>query len=93
MIRGRSKRSFREFLKQRLVQADAGFEVLDGEVFVGRVDLGVGEGEPKGEFDGYFCPCHGSQYDSAGRIRKGPAPKNLVVPDYKFTSDTTVTVG
>ncbi len=41
-----------------------------------------------GEFDGWFCPCHGSQYDSSGRIRKGPAPKNLVVPPYEFVSDT-----
>ena len=39
------------------------------------------------------CPCHGSQYDASGRIRKGPAPKNLVVPDYKFVSDTLVQIG
>ena len=44
-------------------------------------------------FGGYFCPCHVSQYDTAARIRKGPAPKNLFVPEYKFTSPTTVTVG
>ncbi|OQW71447.1 MAG: ubiquinol-cytochrome c reductase iron-sulfur subunit [Proteobacteria bacterium ST_bin13] len=60
---------------------------------LGCVPLGAGEGEIKGEFGGYFCPCHGSAYDTAARIRKGPAPKNLLVPDYKFTSDTTVTVG
>lgn len=47
----------------------------------------------KGEFDGYFCPCHGSDYDSSGRIRKGPAPKNLVVPTYKFISDTKIVIG
>jgi ubiquinol-cytochrome c reductase iron-sulfur subunit len=46
-----------------------------------------------GEYDGWFCPCHGSQYDSSGRIRKGPAPKNLVVPPYKFLSDTVVEIG
>jgi ubiquinol-cytochrome c reductase iron-sulfur subunit len=46
-----------------------------------------------GEYDGWFCPCHGSQYDTAGRIRKGPAPKNLVIPPYKFTSDTKITIG
>ena len=46
-----------------------------------------------GEFDGWFCPCHGSQYDTSGRIRKGPAPKNLVVPPYKFISDTLVQIG
>lgn len=60
---------------------------------LGCVPLGAGEGEVKGEFGGYFCPCHGSSYDTAARIRKGPAPKNLAVPEYKFTSDTTVTVG
>jgi ubiquinol-cytochrome c reductase iron-sulfur subunit len=46
-----------------------------------------------GDYDGWFCPCHGSQYDSSGRIRQGPAPKNLVVPDYKFISDTLVQIG
>ena len=60
---------------------------------LGCVPLGAAEGENKGEFGGYFCPCHGSSYDTAARIRKGPAPKNLVVPDYVFSSDTTITVG
>jgi ubiquinol-cytochrome c reductase iron-sulfur subunit len=60
---------------------------------LGCVPLGIGEGENKGEYGGYFCPCHGSHYDTAGRIRKGPAPKNLVVPDYSFTSDTVVQIG
>ena len=60
---------------------------------LGCVPLGAGEGENRGPFGGYFCPCHGSAYDTAARIRKGPAPKNLAVPDYKFTSDTAVTVG
>lgn len=46
-----------------------------------------------GDFDGWFCPCHGSHYDSAGRIRRGPAPKNLVVPPYTFVSDTLVQIG
>ena len=46
-----------------------------------------------GEWGGWFCPCHGSQYDTSGRIRKGPAPKNLVVPDYNFTGATTIKVG
>jgi ubiquinol-cytochrome c reductase iron-sulfur subunit len=60
---------------------------------LGCVPLGAAEGEKKGDFGGYFCPCHGSHYDTAGRIRKGPAPKNLEVPEYAFTSDTVVTVG
>ena len=60
---------------------------------LGCVPLGAGEGENKGEFGGYFCPCHGSHYDTAGRIRKGPAPANLEVPEYVFTTDTTVVIG
>lgn len=50
----------------------------------------VGE---SGEYDGWFCPCHGSVYDTAGRIRSGPAPKNLVLPEYEFLSDTLVQIG
>lgn len=46
-----------------------------------------------GEFDGWFCPCHGSHYDTAGRIRKGPAPENLPVPPYSYASDTLVKIG
>ena len=60
---------------------------------LGCVPLGAAEGEVKGEFGGYFCPCHGSHYDTAGRIRKGPAPTNLEVPEYAFTSDTVIQVG
>jgi ubiquinol-cytochrome c reductase iron-sulfur subunit len=60
---------------------------------LGCVPLGAAEGENKGEFGGYFCPCHGSHYDTAGRIRKGPAPANLEVPDYAFTSDTVIVIG
>lgn len=60
---------------------------------LGCVPLGAAEGENKGEFGGYFCPCHGSHYDVAGRIRKGPAPLNLKVPEYKFNSDTVIRVG
>jgi ubiquinol-cytochrome c reductase iron-sulfur subunit len=46
-----------------------------------------------GEYGGWFCPCHGSVYDTSGRIRKGPAPLNLAVPDYAFVSDTKVKIG
>jgi ubiquinol-cytochrome c reductase iron-sulfur subunit len=60
---------------------------------LGCVPLGIGEGENRGEFGGYFCPCHGSSYDTAARIRKGPAPLNLQVPDYSFKSDTVVQIG
>ncbi len=47
----------------------------------------------RGEYDGYFCPCHGSVYDTSGRIRKGPAPLNLEVPPYAFVSDTKIKIG
>jgi ubiquinol-cytochrome c reductase iron-sulfur subunit len=60
---------------------------------LGCVPLGVGEGENRGPFGGYFCPCHGSAYDTAARIRTGPAPINLQVPEYAFTSETVVTIG
>ena len=60
---------------------------------LGCVPLGIGEGENKGAYGGYFCPCHGSAYDTAGRIRTGPAPTNLLVPEYEFTSPTTVRIG
>ena len=60
---------------------------------LGCVPLGAAEGEIKGEFGGYFCPCHGSSYDTAARIRKGPAPSNLEVPEYVFNSDTVVKIG
>ena len=60
---------------------------------LGCVPQGAADGEVKGEFGGYFCPCHGSHYDTAARIRKGPAPTNLLVPEYAFTSDTVVKIG
>jgi len=60
---------------------------------LGCIPLGVGEGENRGPYGGYFCPCHGSAYDTAARIRKGPAPTNLLVPEYDFISDTVVRIG
>ncbi|MEM9472706.1 MAG: ubiquinol-cytochrome c reductase iron-sulfur subunit [Pseudomonadota bacterium] len=47
----------------------------------------------EGEYDGWFCPCHGSHYDTSGRIRKGPAPENLPVPEYQYLSDTKIQIG
>ncbi len=47
----------------------------------------------EGNYDGFFCPCHGSQYDSSGRIRQGPAPTNLAIPPYAFVSDTKIKIG
>lgn len=59
---------------------------------LGCVPLGGREGEVKGDHGGYYCPCHGSVYDTAGRIRKGPAPRNLDLPDHVFTSPTQVRI-
>lgn len=81
-------------LKQRTKEGKENWLITMGVcTHLGCVPLGAGEGEVKGEFGGYFCPCHGSVYDTAARIRKGPAPKNLQVPDYEFTSDTVVKIG
>ncbi len=60
---------------------------------LGCIPKGQKSGERKGDFGGWFCPCHGSHYDKSGRIRKGPAPKNLPVPEYTFLDDTTVRIG
>lgn len=60
---------------------------------LGCVPLGQKQTDPHGEYNGWFCPCHGSHYDTSGRIRKGPAPSNLAVPPYIFTSDTTIRIG
>jgi len=60
---------------------------------LGCVPLGQKTGEVKGEYDGWFCPCHGSHYATSGRIRKGPAPTNLEVPPYSFLSDSVIRIG
>jgi ubiquinol-cytochrome c reductase iron-sulfur subunit len=60
---------------------------------LGCVPLGQKPADPRGDFGGWFCPCHGSHYDTSGRIRKGPAPANLHVPGYTFLSDTLVRIG
>ncbi len=60
---------------------------------LGCIPKGQGPGSPRGDWDGWFCPCHGSHYDTSGRIRKGPAPRNLVVPVYAFLDDLTLGIG
>ncbi|MDF1792665.1 MAG: ubiquinol-cytochrome c reductase iron-sulfur subunit [Thalassobaculaceae bacterium] len=60
---------------------------------LGCVPLGQKVSDPRGDYDGWFCPCHGSHYDSSGRIRRGPAPLNLAVPSYEYISDTVVRIG
>jgi ubiquinol-cytochrome c reductase iron-sulfur subunit len=60
---------------------------------LGCIPLGNKPGDDRGPFGGWFCPCHGSVYDTSARIRQGPAPLNLFVPPYEFTSDTAVKIG
>ena len=60
---------------------------------LGCVPVGNKPSENRGEFGGWFCPCHGSAFDTSGRIRKGPAPTNLPVPEYTFLSDTMIRIG
>ena len=60
---------------------------------LGCIPKGQTMSDVKGDFGGWFCPCHGSHYDTAGRIRKGPAPRNLEVPPYEFVSDTKIKIG
>ncbi len=60
---------------------------------LGCVPLGQKTTDVRGDWDGWFCPCHGSHYDISGRIRKGPAPANLEVPPYEYISDTVIRIG
>jgi len=60
---------------------------------LGCVPSGQKPSDTQGEYNGWFCPCHGSQYDTSGRIRKGPAPTNMAVPPYEFISDTVIKIG
>jgi len=60
---------------------------------LGCLPKGQKVGDPRGEWGGWFCPCHGSHYDTSGRIRKGPAPRNLDVPPYEYLDETRVRIG
>lgn len=60
---------------------------------LGCIPLGQKPGDPQGDWGGWFCPCHGSHYDTAGRIRRGPAPENLAVPPYEFLDDNSILIG
>ena len=60
---------------------------------LGCVPLGQKPTDPRGNYGGWFCPCHGSHYDTSGRVRQGPAPLNLVVPTYVFTTDAQIRIG
>ena len=78
--------------KDRVQQAE--WLIMEGVcTHLGCVPLGQKMSDTKGEYNGWFCPCHGSHYDTSGRVRKGPAPDNLPIPPYKFLSDTKIIIG
>jgi ubiquinol-cytochrome c reductase iron-sulfur subunit len=77
---------------QRVVKAEW-LIVIGICTHLGCIPKGQRTGEERGDYGGWFCPCHGSHYDTAGRIRKGPAPKNLYLPEYKFVSDKLLRIG
>ena len=75
------------------IQKDEWLIVIGICTHLGCVPLGQRPGDPRSEYGGWFCPCHGSKYDTAGRVRKGPAPRNLDLPPYAFLTDSKVKVG
>ena len=75
------------------VMKDEWLIVLGVCTHLGCVPLGQKIGDGKGDYGGWFCPCHGSHYDASGRIRKGPAPQNLEIPPYSFISDNVLKIG
>lgn len=79
---------------QRIKKGKDNWLVLVGVcTHLGCIPKGQSIADSKGDYGGWFCPCHGSHYDTSGRIRKGPAPKNLDVPPYEFVTDTRVRIG
>ena len=80
--------------ENRVKAGKANWLVLVGVcTHLGCIPKGQSPGDVRGEYGGWFCPCHGSQYDTSGRIRKGPAPLNLQVPPYAFLTDTKIKIG
>ncbi|MBX9698265.1 MAG: ubiquinol-cytochrome c reductase iron-sulfur subunit [Thermoleophilia bacterium] len=78
---------------QARVQRDAWLVLVGVCTHLGCVPLGQRAIDNRGDYGGWFCPCHGSHYDTSGRVRKGPAPTNLPVPTYTFISPTQIRVG
>jgi ubiquinol-cytochrome c reductase iron-sulfur subunit len=79
---------------ERVIEGKEQYLILEGIcTHLGCIPLGTKPMDPRGDFGGWFCPCHGSHYDTAGRIRKGPAPENLRRVPAQFLDDTTVRIG
>jgi len=78
----------------RVKEGEAEWLVVIGVcTHLGCIPLGQRATEPRGDFGGWFCPCHGSHYDTSGRIRRGPAPENLWIPEYEFIDESAVRIG
>ena len=75
------------------VQKDEWLVVVGVCTHLGCVPLGQKITDTKGDYNGWYCPCHGSHYDTSGRIRKGPAPTNLEVPRYEFMGNNIIKIG
>jgi ubiquinol-cytochrome c reductase iron-sulfur subunit len=78
---------------QQRVKRDQWLVVVGICTHLGCIPLGQRPTDQRGPYGGWFCPCHGSAYDTSGRVRVGPAPTNLPVPEYAFTSDTQIRIG
>jgi len=80
--------------EERVVEGKDQYLVVLGIcTHLGCVPAGTKTGSERGDYNGWFCPCHGSHYDTSGRIRKGPAPLNLEIPEYSFVSDSVIKIG
>ncbi len=75
------------------VQQEEWLIVIGVCTHLGCIPLGQSDGEPLGKYGGWYCPCHGSEYDISGRVRRGPAPKNLYLPPYEFKGNGIVSIG
>ena len=79
---------------ERVVEGHTQWLVVVGVcTHLGCIPLGQRSGDSQGDYGGWFCPCHGSHYDTSGRIRRGPAPDNLPVPEYEFVEDLRIRIG
>ena len=93
---GRTSTSRSCAIRRRMLRASRnpnGWSIIGVCTHLGCIPLGQKTGDDRGPYGGWFCPCHGSIYDTSGRIRQGPAPLNLIVPPYEFTGDTTIKIG
>jgi ubiquinol-cytochrome c reductase iron-sulfur subunit len=80
-------------LDSERVQRDEWLVVIGICTHLGCIPMGQNPGDRRGDYGGWFCPCHGGHYDTSGRVRAGPPPRNLVVPPYRFLEDMRILIG